>query len=102
MKKIINGKTYNTETAAKLGSDYSSVGPNDFHYWYESLHQTKKGTYFLYGEGGAMSHYAKPCGTGSWGGGDNMRVLTRSQAMAWAEEHLAAERYIELFGEIEG
>ncbi len=48
MKKIINGKRYDTETAKLIGSDgYSN--PSDFNYWSEDLYQKKTGEFFLYG-----------------------------------------------------
>ena len=49
MKKIIEGKTYNTETALLLG-DWQNLWKGDYHYCREELYRTKKGTYFLYGE----------------------------------------------------
>lgn len=48
MKKIINGKMYNTETAEKLTSwEHSYRSQVD---WYEEmLYKKKTGEYFLYG-----------------------------------------------------
>lgn len=56
MKKIIDGKLYNTETATFLG-DYEYSHSGDFRHMYEALYQTKKGTYFLFGDGGQLSRY---------------------------------------------
>ena len=54
MKKIINGKMYNTETAKYCGGyEFSNCG--DFNYVCEELYQKKTGELFLYGEGGAMN-----------------------------------------------
>ena len=47
MKKIINGKLYDTETAECLGF-YQHFDGNTFHYLREALYRTKKGTYFIY------------------------------------------------------
>lgn len=41
MKAIINGKTYNTETATEIGH-YSRFGYTDFRYIDEGLFRTKK------------------------------------------------------------
>lgn len=54
MKKVINGKVYNTETAEEVAS-YSFSNSNDFRYIREKLYRTKKGNWFLYGEGGPMT-----------------------------------------------
>ena len=47
MKKIIDGKLYDTETAECLGF-YQHFDGNTFHYLREALYRTKKGTYFIY------------------------------------------------------
>jgi len=58
MKKIINGKTYNTETAIKLFENGTGYTAN-FDDWYEEYYITKKGAYFMKYWGGAKSKYAK-------------------------------------------
>ena len=50
MKKIIEGRVYNTETAKLLG-EFSYSNRRDFNYFSEKLYRTKSGAYFLYGEG---------------------------------------------------
>ncbi|SHK06544.1 hypothetical protein SAMN02745975_03562 [Geosporobacter subterraneus DSM 17957] len=47
MKKIINRKVYNTETAELLGKYWNSLGNDDFNYLHEELYITKKGNMFL-------------------------------------------------------
>ena len=84
MKKIIEGKTYNTETALLLG-DWQNLWKGDYHYCREELYRTKKGTYFLYGEGGALSCYARYIG-GSATGGADFQVLSDREAKEWAEK----------------
>lgn len=69
MKAIIEGRKYNTETATKLGN-YRWGAYGDFNHIDESLYRTKKGRYFLAGEGGAMTHYSRSCGDNSWCGGE--------------------------------
>jgi len=56
MKKIINGKKYDTETATKLGEDCRGYR-GDIDFWSEELYRKKTGEFFLYGEGGARSQY---------------------------------------------
>ena len=55
MKKIINGKLYDTETAKLIGRSYHGEGPRDFRHYSEELYRKRTGEYFLYGEGGPMS-----------------------------------------------
>ena len=100
MKKIINGKLYDTETAKLLGSDSYPGGPRDFHYWCEELYQKRTGEFFLYGEGGPMSRYAQSCGQNEWSGGEKIIPLNYKAAAEWAEEHLDADDYQKIFGEI--
>ena len=99
MKKIINGKVYDTETAKKVASWYSNYARNDFHYYEEELYQKKTGEFFLYGEGNAASPYSKSCGQNEWCGGERIEPLTFKEAQKWAEEHLDGEDYCEIFGE---
>lgn len=46
MKKIINGKLYNTETAKKLGDWESDQDYRGLYHEEESLYRTKSGNYF--------------------------------------------------------
>ena len=97
MKKIINGKRYDTETAEMVADDsYSNYG--DFEYWSEELYRTKRGNWFLCGEGGAMSRYSRSVGQNETGGGSAIIPLTRGKALAWLGAHApASEAYEEYF-----
>lgn len=56
MKAIINRKTYNTDTAKKLGT--ICVGTfGDPAGYEESLYRTRTGAYFFHGLGGTESKY---------------------------------------------
>ena len=99
MKKIINGKVYDTEKAKKVVSWYSSYARNDFHYYEEELYRKKTGEFFLYGEGNAASPYSKSCGQNEWCGGERIEPLTFKEAQKWAEDHLDGDEYCEIFGE---
>jgi len=85
MKKIINSRLYNTETAKFIGSWSNGLGSSDFHYCTEDLYQKKTGEYFLYGSGGAMC----------WG--EDIIPMTEKEVKVWAETHLTADEYMELF-----
>lgn len=58
MKKLINKKTYNTETAEELGRKVSGEFGDPAGYE-EVLYKTAKGEFFLYGVGGETSKYAE-------------------------------------------
>lgn len=95
-KKVINGKIYNTETSTKIAGWWNGCSTNDFNYCSEDLYRTRKGNFFLDGEGGARSKYAHSCGQNSWCGGSDIIPLTIEEAKEWVELH-ANEKYEELF-----
>ena len=100
MKKIINGKRYDTDTATRIGSaGYGYSG--DLGYWAEELYRKKTGEFFLYGEGGPMSKYARRTGSNEWSGGKEIRPLSPKEAQEWAEEYLDGDEYEKIFGTIE-
>jgi len=98
MKKIIDGKRYDTATATLLGEDSGGGGPSDFNYFDEALYRTAKGAYFLAGEGGALTKYALRCGDNSRTFGEGLFPLTAGEAREWAEQHLTTEEVEEHFG----
>lgn len=102
MKKIINGKLYNTETAKCVAGNWTgSLSKRDFNYFEEGLYQKKTKEFFLYGEGGAATKYAeyvKGCG---YTYGEKIIPLSEDEAKEWAEANMDVEDYIELFGECE-
>ena len=55
MRKNIDRKMYDTETAELLASSSNGYGHGDFRYMEEQLYRKKTGEFFLYGEGGALS-----------------------------------------------
>jgi len=87
MKKVINGKIYNTETAKLIADWNNRCNANDFHVCEESLYKTKKGQFFIQGSGGAMSKYARPCGANSVGGSCDIELLNEAEALDWCEIH---------------
>lgn len=100
MKKIINGKRYDTETA-KLVGEASNSNRTDFRYWSEELYQKITGEFFLYGVGGAASKYNRAVGQNEWTGGEEIRPLNLKEAQEWAEKYLDGDEYEEIFGAIE-
>jgi len=100
MKKIIEGRTYNTETA-KLMGEHTHSNRTDFAYYHEELYRNNRGTWFLYGEGGPASKYAKRVEQNTWSGGTAITPLSEDEVREWAEMNLSTDEYEEIFGEQE-
>lgn len=100
MKKIIKGRVYDTETAQELGTITSSVGPNDYGYWEETLYKKRTGEYFLHGSGHAASRYARQVAQNEWIGGEVVHPISFEAARKWAEESMDADEYEEIFGKV--
>lgn len=100
MKKIINGKRYDTDTATLIGSTGYGC-PSDFEYWTEDLYRKKTGEFFLHGEGGPMSRYSRKTGQNEWSWGEEIRPLSLKEAQEWGEKYLDADKYEQVFGKIE-
>ena len=84
MKRIIQGKIYNTDTATRIGNrQHSNRG--DFHYEDTDLYRTPKGAFFISGEGGALSRWSEPCGNGM-SGGHGIQAMSATEALAWCED----------------
>ena len=99
MRKVIGGKVYDTDTAKQIAAaSYSHYG--DSQYWCEGLYRTKKGNWFLCGEGSAMSKFARAVGQNEVGGGSAIIPLTRGKALSWLEAHApASEAFEEYFSD---
>lgn len=98
MKKIINGKRYDTESARLVGEWSNEC--RGFDYCRETLYCKRTGEYFLHGYGGARSTYAEQHGN-MWSEGEDIRPMTAENAAVWAEKHLTAEEYEDEFAVIE-
>lgn len=85
MKKTIDGKRYNTETATEIHEYSNGLGRSDFRFINETLYQTKKGVFFLHGMGGAMTHYSV-CYGGMNSEGENIIPMSRTEALKWLEQ----------------
>lgn len=88
MRKIINGKVYDTETAALVG--HWSNGRSDGDYIGVDLHRKKTGEYFAakqFGEYVSDIFYA-----------EQVTPMGYEAAREWAESHLDAEEYEQEFG----
>lgn len=96
MKKIINGKRYDTETAEEIGFWRTERSVTDFSCCEETLYRKRTGEFFLYGEGGPSSPYAH-ASYGMMGAGAAIVPLTDDEAKTWVEQKLDADTYEALF-----
>jgi len=84
--KVIDGKTYNTKTAVKVCTVYSSASLSDFSGFSETLYRTMKGAFFMVGEGGPMTRWALVGEDRSVGWGADLLVLDSDEARAMMEQ----------------
>ena len=87
MKAIIEGKRYDTDKAQLITKYDNRLVRSDFRHLSEGLYQTKKGNWFLAGEGGPMTKYARHVGNGHKSGGSKITPLTEKDAIEWLEQH---------------
>ena len=101
MRKVINNKVYDTTTAVVVGTYSSSAPTSDLDYRRETLYKKRTGEYFIYGEGGPRSPYAKVMDDGSWGWGEAIHPVSLALAQKFAETKLTAAEYEGAFGALD-
>lgn len=100
MKKIINGRKYDTETATEIHT-WGENAQHDFSHIEEKLYRKRTGEYFLLGYGGPMTRYAERERYGSgYTFGETIIPMTFDEASEWAEAHMNADEYEAEFGEV--
>lgn len=100
MKKIINGRLYDTETAKELAAVDNGYGVGNAFYSKTALFQKKTGEYFIYGEGGPMSEYGDSVGYNrTWG--CRFEPVDEFDAQKWVEKNCDGDTYIDLFGDVD-
>lgn len=93
MIKIIDGKSYNTETAEKLAHWENEFGYGDYHFMSEELYRKKSGEFFLVCEGGSSTKYGNGYEMGTY-----VYPVTFEEAQKWAAEHCPGYEYVDIFG----
>jgi hypothetical protein len=92
MRKTIQGTTYDTETAVRVAHAESDHGRNDFKWWDETLYKTRKGGWFLHGQGNAMSCYGRRCGR-DFTEGQKIVPMDKIEARHWLARYSKPEAY---------
>jgi len=94
MKKVIDGKNYDTSNADEICDVPSSSAPGDYGWHETTLYRTAKGRFFIAGKGGPRSMWAESVGQNSWRAGQGIRTITVEEARQFME---AAGRSVEEF-----
>jgi hypothetical protein len=102
-KKIIDGKTYNTETSTLIARYTFDKCFEDYLHQYEWLYQTRGGKFFLAGEGwsGYTPFGALLPGTNERIRGHVLLPLDVSQVRKWLEIRDCIDEFESVFGEQE-
>ena len=87
MKKIIDGKRYDTSTAELIHEWHNGQYPNDFKRREKNLYLTKKGAWFLHHIGGALTDMSVSCGGTSRAGSEDIEPITEDNAYEFLESH---------------
>ena len=93
---MINGKSYDTDTAELKMVYYNVCLSCDLNSYSELLYLTPNGTWFLYGSGGCLSRYATLNGA-SVEGGETIIPMTRKEAKKWAANYASDSQYFRIF-----
>lgn len=101
MKKVINGRMYDTETARMIGK--VTLGePRSWDYHEEVLFKKRSGEYFFRLEGTTFSRCLEHIYIGIINASaERIQPTSKHIAKLWAEENLDGDTYIELFGKTE-
>lgn len=99
MKRIINGRKYDTDTARYVGMWDNGEEYGELGYERSELYRKRNGEYFVMFEGGANTRYARQDGLNGWTGGSAIQPMEFEDAREWAERHLKVDEYEAEFGE---
>ena len=99
MKKVIDGKVYNTETAELVHDWNNGRFPNDFKFREKQLYRTKKGNWFIKHLGGAMTDMAVSVGNNATGGSSDIEPISSKDAMKFLETHGGEEALEKYFAD---
>ncbi len=94
MKRVINRLVYDTDSAERVHEYDNGLSRSDFKSYSEALYKTAAGRWFIAGEGGPMTHYARSAGDNSTTGGEGLRVVLPDEALEWLESHDASPETI--------
>lgn len=85
MQQVINRTLYDTESSERIARYAGNTDPSDFYFLIEELYKTAAGDYFIHGQGGAQTKYAKRV-SGGRTGSEEIREVTEEEALEWCED----------------
>lgn len=97
VKRIIDGKLYDTKQATLIAESRYEGASDDEHYK-EALYRNDYGVLFLAAEGGVESFYAALLQDGKPTRGTDVIPVTATEALRWLEDHDHLEEIETLFG----
>jgi len=97
MKRIIEGKTFNTETAEFVCQVPCSAYPGDFGWHDTGLYQSPKGRFFLAGRGNARSMWHRAVGN-AFAPGEGIRLISTEEALSIASDAGVDQERLESLG----
>lgn len=100
MRKVLNGKLFDTKSAEFL-CEHSFSNPSDFKNVSESLYKSPNGQFFIKYSGGPMSEYGVRCGQNELSGSSGIRLVSDDEAKVFFEAHGTSDDYVKAFGEPE-
>ena len=95
MKKTINGRKYDSDTAKAVAEFSNDIG--EFTEVIETLHQKRGGEFFLHCMGGPNTIYGEPRGENWRGYGQSIRPMTAAEAEEWEKSRSEAIGNFERF-----
>ena len=99
MKKVVNGKIYDTENATLI-AEYA-YGLNSNPGWETTaLYYDPKGDFFIAGEGGPITRWGVSIGKNQWSEGSGIQVITNDEALRFAEQWEASPETIAQYFEV--
>lgn len=100
MKKIINGKVYDTDKAAFIArADHDNIKDATGATCKQALYRKKTGEFFVHLEGTSITLHN--IFQHDYRQGRGIYPLTYDQAAKWAEDELTAEKWEDIFGDPE-
>ena len=97
MKKIINGKLYDIDTAYYI-ADNQHLHAGDLHHYVEDLYRKENGEFFLACKGNAGSKYCEQSGQNTWSSGKCIVPLTDEETKQWLADNDYIDEYEQFFG----
>jgi len=99
MRKIIDGKRYDTDTAECVHAWDNGRYSSDFRVRKKTLYRTQKGSWFIHHYGGPMTDMAVPVGSSGMGGSSDIEPVTEDDARRFLETHAGVDALEKWFAE---